>query len=464
MKDHLQESGRAHLSITVIAIATIAALGAVAANVGFDDPTASTAGTEAAPIETSSDSTGELDFDLSDTDSHGSEITLDVTREGVIFVGGWDRIARSSDGGDSWDHSVPGVIGDTGPVEADSQLAADRVLEVDEDTDRVYVDDTTLACTVLRWSDDLGGNWTSNPIACGGGATDHQKIAIGDRTTLADPTGELYPNVVYVCANGLTHTPCAASNDGGRTFGPGVPSQQVDAETPSNSQTTCGFQGQPATGDDGTIYQPQTQCGAKLWYSTDNGLTWTQTPVPVTPSEDTADVAPAENSVYYAYTNDDWQPKLVPSLDGGESFVTPIAIGPSNLTSSLFTVATAEVDGRVGFAYYGTFDDPGGWDHNPGNAPDSVVWHLFAGVVTDADTDPTVHVERLTTENDPIQRGCLSKLGDCLGNIADYIDVDQADGKVHVGYVDGCDACDTADDSTDDDAYLAIQTDGPRLT
>lgn len=445
-------------------VAGLTAVGAFLIASGPSEEVATIAETE--PAEEPGNASANLSFRLADTGSHGSEVTIGVDGEGTIYLGGWDTVASSSDGGETWQHSVPGVLPDN-EAGADAQFAADRVLTVDEDTGRVFVDDTTLGCTVLRWSDDGGQTWTSNPIACGGGATDHQKVALGPRTTLEDPTGELYPNIVYVCANGLTHTPCAASTDGGRTFGPGAPSQQLDAEDPTASQTTCAFQGMPTANEEGRLFQPQTQCGAKLWFSDDNGLTWTHTPVPVNVSEDTADVATGPGgSVFYTYTDDDWQPRIAVSEDAGESFADTIAIGSGNLTSSLFAVATAQTEDRVGFAYYATSDDPEGWNHNPGDAPDAVTWQLFAGVVTDVhSSDPDVHVGQLTSQADPIQRGCISKLGDCLGNIADYIDVGHGpEGKLHVGYVDGCDACGSADDSDADDAYVAVQTGGPRLS
>lgn len=440
----------ARITRTVTAAALVAAIGFVGV-LALDANPQGTA-TEATPATAEGDEAA-LAFAANDTGTHGSEVTLGVTSEGAIFVGGWDAIGRSTDGGATWEQVS---IGLTHP------LAADRVLVVDEDTDRVYVDDTTLACTVLSWSDDLGDTWTTNPLACGGGATDHQKIAVGPRTALEDPTGEAYPNVVYVCANGLTHTPCTASPDGGRTFGPGVPSQQLDAED-EQVQTTCAFQGMPVTDEEGTVYQPHTQCGAAVWSSEDNGLTWTRETVPVSVSEDTADVAAAEGALSFAYTDDAWTPKLAYSADDGETWADPIELGPSNLTSALFTVATMESASRAGFAYYATYDDAAGWGGNPGNAPGEVTWHLFAGVVTGLDTsDPAVHAAQVTTEADPIQRGPVSKLGSGLNNIADYIDVTHGpDGRVHVGYVDGCDVCEDASSSTADDAYVAVQTDGP---
>lgn len=396
-------------------------------------------------------------FRTVDTGVNGSELNIGLTSDGTIFLGGWDAIARSTDAGDTWD-----ALGLDRPV----SIAADRVLVVDRETDRVFVDDTTLACTLLSWSDDLGESWTTNPVACGGGATDHQKIAVGDRTELTDPTGELYPNVVYVCANGLTHTPCAPSLDGGRTFGPGMPSQQLDAANPGDSQTTCAFQGVPKANDAGTLYQPSVQCGAQVWWSEDNALTWTHSTIDVSPSPDAPDLALDDDTVYFFYTTSDWEPMYVYSTDGGETFSDPVSVAAEDLTSSLFPVITAGEDGRIGVAYYATTDDDPDWDGNPGDAPDEVSWNLYSAVVDDAATeDPAVHLTQVTTDEDPIQYGPISKLGSNLNNIADYIDIELGpDGKLHIGYVDGCPACEDVDSSTADDGYVAIQDGGLELS
>jgi hypothetical protein len=138
----------------------------------------------------------------------------------------------------------------------------------------------------------------------------------------------------------------------------------------------------------------------------------------------------------------------------------------TGLRSTLFPVVAAGSDGRIGLAFYGTSDAPSGWDGNPGNAPDGVRWDLYAAVVTDAATPaPTFAPARLTS--DPVQIGCLSKLGRCSNsNIADYIDAEVSpDGRLFIAYIDGCPpGCTTAAASTADDGWVAVQQGGPRLT
>jgi hypothetical protein len=397
-------------------------------------------------------------FTLAETGAHGSEVNLGITRSGVLFFGGWDHVARSTDGGVTWAAASP-----------DTPIAADRVLIVDRSTDRVFVDDTTLACTVLSWSDDLGETWTTNPAACGGGVTDHQKIAVGRRTTLADPTGQLYPNVVYVCANALSHTSCAASGDGGHTFGPAIPVGLAEPAT-GRITPTCAFQGVPVAAPDGTLYQPRTQCGAAVDRSADNGLTWERHPVgddPAAASSDAPDMAVTpDGTLYFFWTGADWLPRLSRSTDGGRSWSAPIPVATgTGLRSTLFPVVAAGMDGRIGVAFYGTTDTASEWDGNPGDAPDTVRWDLYTAVALDAATaGPTFTVTRVTA--DPVQIGCLSKLGRCSNtNIADYIDAEVSpDGRLHIAYVDGCPpGCVSAAQSTANEGWVAIQTGGPPL-
>jgi hypothetical protein len=386
-------------------------------------------------------------FTLSDAGVSGPELNVGVDGDGRIFVGGWDAIARSDDGGASWtQHRTP--IG----------LAADRVLVVDKQTNRVFVDDTTLGCTILSYSDTHGDDWLVNPAACGGGVTDHQKVAVGKRTALADPTGLLYPNVVYVCANGLSHTDCGVSVDGGATFLPG-----------GVHNVGCAFQGAPVTDLDGVLYEPQSQCGLSVSVSADNGQNWAEHDLPATfPSSSDAPslaVTP-DGTLYLFYTDDQWKPAFARSSDGGSSWDGPFAVPVAGLTSSLFPVVVGGADGRIALAFYGTTDDGTGWDHNPGNAPASAAWHGYVAIVTDAGAAaPTVAPVQVTPSGDPLQYGCLSKLGGCLNNIADYAGIDVApDGSVVAVFIDGClPGCTGASQSTSDEALVAIQDSGPLL-
>jgi hypothetical protein len=218
------------------------------------------------------------------------------------------------------------------------------------------------------------------------------------------------------------------------------------------------------------LYQPRTQCGATVDRSADHGLTWERYAViddEEAASSDAPDmVVTPDGTLYFFWTGADWLPRLSRSTDGGRTWSAPMDVGAGlSLRSTLFPVVAAGADGRIGLAFYGTTDAPEGWEGNPGRAPDTVRWHLYSALSTDAAGPvPTFAAARVTT--DPVQVGCLSKLGQCSNsNIADYIDAEVSpDGRLHIAYVDGCpQGCTTAADSTANEGWLAVQETGPRL-
>jgi hypothetical protein len=398
-------------------------------------------------------------FRTVDTGVSGLELNIGVTSQGAIFVGGWDRIGRSTDGGATWSKLSLGL--DDGP--------ADRVLIVDKTTDRVMVDDTTLGCTTLFTSDDLGASFLPNPSACGkGGIWDHQKIAVGARTTLpALPSA--YPNVVYVCANSNAETVCGVSDDGGVTFAPAAP---------HGVGTACALQGVPIADAAGVLYEPSAlpACPPEIRATADNGLSWSAHRVlGVEAVSDAPDLAVTpDGSLYYFAVDEHWQPFFVRSPDGGVTWGQPVPVAVPGLRSALFPVVVAGADGRIAVAFYGTTDTATGWNLNPGDAPASIRWHGYVGVITGADRPaPAAAAQRVTA--DPLQYGCLSKLGtNCITaptttaeqfNIADYMDIDAGpDGRAYAVFMDGCPAgCSSADQSNFNAAVVAVQTGGPDL-
>lgn len=384
-------------------------------------------------------------FTVVDSTVNGSELNIGVAPNGSIFVGGWDAIGRSTDGGATWTrHSTTPVV----------TFAADRVLIVDKDTGRVLVNDTTLGCTILSWSDDNGATWRANPAACGGGVTDHQKIAVTKRVTYPNPAGALYPSLVWVCANGLSHTNCGVSADGGTTFSTSAP-----------HGAGCAFQGAPVGDVNGVLYEPTSQCGLHVRKTADAGLSWTEYAVPFASVSDTPDLAVTpDGTLYLAYIDASWKPAIARSTDGGATWTGPYAVTVPGLVSGLFPSIVAGADGRIAVSFYGTTDNQAGWDLNPGNAPDSIRWHGYVAVVTDAaSAAPTIAPAQVTS--DPLQYGCLSKLGGCLGNIADYADIDVGpDGRVYAVFMDGClPGCTSKAQSTEDRGIVAVQTSGDDL-
>ncbi|HUR68181.1 MAG TPA: sialidase family protein, partial [Candidatus Thermoplasmatota archaeon] len=300
-------------------------------------------------------------FRLVDSGATGSELNLGLDSAGNIFVGGWNAVARSTDDGATWTlhGTIPAIT-----------FAADRVLVVDKDTGRVFVDDTTLGCTILSWSDDQAQTWTTNPLACGGGATDHQKIAVGRPVTL--PATPLYPNLVYVCANGLSHTDCGVSNDGGLTF-----------LTTAPHGVGCAFQGAPISDAAGNLFEPTSQCGLKVRRNIQNGLAqWQEFTVTTASSTDAPDLtATPDGTLYLVHTGLDWKPQLWRSTSHGLSWTGPYAIPVPGLVSAAFPVVVAGANGRIAISFYGSTTDALGWDHNPGTAPATTRWEGYVAVV-----------------------------------------------------------------------------------
>ena len=389
-------------------------------------------------------------FTLSDTGVNGSELNIGVGPSGAIFVGGWDAVARSFDGGSSWSRVQPGKVANT------VGFAADRVLVVDHQTGRIFEEDTTLGCTVLSYSATNGNTWKTDPAACGAGATDHAKVAVGARVApyKKNPDGLLYPNLVYVCANSLSHDDCGVSDNGGTSF-----------ETTTPHGIGCAFQGVPVANVAGVLYEPTSACGLQVRSTANAGTTWTEQSVGLPTSSETPDLAVTpDGTLYLAYLNDGWQPSLARSTNGGATWTGPYPINVPGLTSSVFPSIVAGANGRIAVSFYGTTDNAGGWDRNPGNAPDNIRWNGYIAVVTDAAAAaPTIAPQRVTS--DPLQYGCLSKLGGCLDNIADYADIDAGpDGRVYAVFVDGClPGCTSRAGSTSDRAIVAIQTGGDLL-
>jgi hypothetical protein len=384
-------------------------------------------------------------FSVVDSTVNGSELNIGVAPNGSIFVGGWDKIGRSTNDGATWSQLSPiSAVG----------FAADRVLVVDHDTGRVATDDTYLGCTIISWSDDNGATWRTNPAACGGGATDHQKIGFGKRVTYTDPTGLLYPNLMYVCANGLSHTDCGVSADGGTTFLTSTP-----------HGIGCAFQGAPVTDRNGVLYEPTSQCGLHVRSTPDNGIHWADHTVPFASVSDAPDLAVTpDGTLYLTYMDSSWKPALARSTDGGVSWTGPYSLAVPGQVSGLFPTIVAGANGHVAVSFYGTTDTATGWDKNPGNAPDSIRWNGYIAVISDADAaTPTIAAQQVTS--DPLQYGCLSKLGGCLNNIADYADIDMGpDGRVYAVFVDGClPGCTSKAQSTADRGIVAVQTGGDDL-
>ncbi len=321
---------------------------------------------------------------------------------------------------------------------AGSTKSLDPILFTDHATGRTFESQLTGVNSATCYTDDDGASWSPST---GGGipsGVDHQTLGGGSYST--NGLGSLpttgYPNAVYYCSQDIATAFCAASHDGGTTFGNGVPTY--------NLLDCGGLHGHVKVGPDGTAYLPNKACGenAALVTSTDNGASWTVHKVPgSTPSDADPSVGIGANgTVYFGYVGSDGRPAVAVSHDQGATWSDNQPLGTEfGINNAVFPAAVAGDDDRASVAFIGTPTD--------GNYQDAAnftgVWHLY--VATTYDGGKT-WVTSDATPNDPVQRGSICTGGTTCGNdrnLLDFIDatVDRT-GHVEVGFADGCiDAC-----------------------
>jgi PKD repeat protein len=354
--------------------------------------------------------------------------------------------------------------------------------------DRTFTSQLTGQDSLSAFTDDDGESWTPSQ---GGGipsGVDHQTIGGGPYRTdmsalppVVPPPHPLYPNAIYYCSQDAVVSFCARSDDGGLTFGAGIPIYNT---------TQCGgIHGHVKVAPDGTVYVPDKSCGGKQGFtvSKDNGITWTvvtnpssiNTPRLVDPSigigkngtvyfayESGADATgsfPAKVAVArrnadgtYTWSND--------QILGGE-FAIKNAVFPAAISSAFNPSAVDADDNRAAVAFLGS-TAPG--DYTNTSFPGS--WHLFVSTTLDGGvTWTTVDA----TPNDPVQRGSICTLGtvDCDHvpddrNLLDFMDATiDRQGRVLVGYADGCigGCVNGTENSFTELATIARQSGGKRI-
>ena len=229
-----------------------------------------------------------------------------------------------------------------------------------------------------------------------------------------------------------------------------------------------GINGHPAPHPDGTMFVPMTLgCdGPAVGVSEDNGLTWTvrQGPTDFGAEEIDPDVTVTKGGVaYMLYRGSDHLQYLVRSSDKFQTWEGPWRVSPPGVTSTVFAGITSGDDDRIAMAYLATRDS----DAEPSEAPAETVWHLMVTYSFDAlAQSPTFVTTQVTTDADPVQKGCvwLNGGGNPCRNMLDFIDMtSDADGRVFVAFTDGCAACATDEDSRNRDAAIAVLDSGPSL-
>ena len=313
----------------------------------------------------------------------------------------------------------------------------DPILYTDPKTGRTLVSQLQFGTTTatMDYTDNDGATFQPSQGSGISSGIDHQTLGGGPYRAPA-PLGALYPNAVYYCAQSIAAANCALSIDGGRTFGPAVPIYGVN---------DCrGLHGHVKVAPDGTVYVPNNGCGGTdpvfhadgtqaVIVSEDNGLTWTIRNVP---GARAAEYDPSvgigkDGTVYFGYMQADGPARVAVSRDRGRSWTDDQDVGAQvGVKSSTFPAVVAGDGDRAAYAFFGSAD-AGDW--TAANFPG--VWYLY--LATTFDGGKTWTTQSLTP-GDPVQRGGICGDGTCR-NLLDFFDATiDREGRVLVGYDDGC--------------------------
>jgi hypothetical protein len=336
----------------------------------------------------------------------------------------------------------------------------DPILFTDPRTGRTFESQLSGVDSLTCYTDDDGQTW--NPSTGGGipSGVDHQTVGGGaySATGLGSLPTSTYPNAVYYCSQDIATAFCAASHDGGTTFGPGVPTYSL---------LDCGgLHGHVKVAPDGTAYLPNKACGsnAAVVVSKDGGTSWSVEKVPgSSPSDADPSVGVGANgTVYLGYVGSDGKPAAAVSHDQGTTWSTPQPVGTEfGVKNAVFPAMVAGDDDRATLAFLGT--DKAGNYQSQTDFKDAE-WHLYLATTYDGGR---TWVSSDATPNDPVQRGSICTGGTTCGNdrnLLDFIDVTvDRTGHVEAAFADGCiDACvtDTSHNSDDGpaDAQAAYAT------
>jgi hypothetical protein len=361
---------------------------------------------------------------------------------------------------------------------------SDPIGFTDRQTGRVFAGELTLTSPTCKvsFTDTDGLDALGHPTLAGwspssgplGSGIDHETIGGGPYHAPVPPPGP-YPNAVYYCSQDLVTAFCLRSDDGGTTYGPPVPTY---------TSQCGGLHGHVKVGTDGTVYLPNNSCGGTgaVVVSEDNGLTWSIRPVQNAISQTRAnsnlqDPAAATDStgrVYFAMSSSTVAGSatggsnavVATSNDHGQTWQNIYDVGAAySLKNIAFPAAVAGDAGRAAVAFYGSTTSGDGSANNF-----TGVWHLYVANTFDGGLHWTTTD---VTPKDPMQRGCIWSHGgaDICRNLLDFFDMTvDKQGRVQVGYVDGCadGACAQAALTAKGNAYtargvIARQSSGRRL-
>lgn len=323
-----------------------------------------------------------------------------------------------------------------------SLTTLDPILVTDPATGRTFESmQTTGAEALFAYSDDDGANWIQASVAPPNGGADHETVGAGPYPANFPIPNLGYPHAVYYCSQTIVGpAACQRSDDGGLSFGPGVPIYF------GNGITACsGLHGHVKVGPDGAVYVPASDCGSQQGgsVSLDAGATWSLFLVPGSQSFSGGSTDPSialdqANTLYYCYVDGQGPEHHVHaavSHDHGGTWTNDTDLGAAvGVVNAVFPEAVAGTSGRASCGFLGT--DVAG-DHEALDFPG--IWYLFIATTYDGGaTWTTVNA----TPNDPVQgAGGIWNSGGSNENrnLLDFNEVTLDDqGRVLFGYDDGC--------------------------
>src|SRR6266568_1930259 len=365
------------------------------------------------------------------------------------------------------------------PAPTSQFVDSDPIGFTDRYTGRTFAGELTLTSPTCKtsFSDDDGQTWIPALGFGLGASVDHETIGGGPfHAPLTRPTNMagLYPDAVYYCSQ-LPAASCSRSDDGGLTFGPSV---EVD---PVADAHCGGLHGHIKVAPDGTVCLPMNDCDhiGSVIVSSDNGVTWTIRHVPGTVSEfnskdpnssglqDPAVGVDTNGRAYFVIASmGNTDPTsgaalssaavVATSDDQGQTWQNVYDVGAIyGLKNIAYPAAVAADAGRAAVAFYGTTATG---DESANGFTGS--WHLYVAETFDGGAHWTTTD---ATPNMPIQRGCIWMHGgaNICRNLLDFFDMTvDRDGRVEVGYVNGCAGgnCAQAASNATGNAYTATAT------
>jgi hypothetical protein len=370
------------------------------------------------------------------SDDSGSEPSLGVTPEGLLFTNLGSRVYRSEDQGRTW-----ALLADPGaPV---PNLDPDLAVSLDGTVweSRLYV-----VCAEVASSTDDGKTWFSNPAVC--------PLAGGDRQYVVPTLGcEAY---LYFHQLPTFYQTATKTTDCGLTWIPTGPVELPDHFILVNGGSGWGGGGfyNHVTGSvfftfsysyTGGSDQLTGASGAGFAVTRDGGLTWTADQAALLDGRQlglglVTGAADDAGNVYLTWgealgqEGDDLAIYVAASQDDGRTWSDKVRID-SGTGSKVFPVIVAGAEGRVAVAYY---------EGSEAAFPDGMegTWNVTLAWTTDFFGGAAWTHGQMTST--PVKEGpiCISGTT-CTGNreFADYFDaVRMPDGRVGVTYnllVDG---------------------------